>query len=356
MKFSILFFSSAADEGDPYRLMIETAKFADRNGFSGVWTPERHFGKFGGIFANPAITSAALAAVTENVQLRAGSLISPLHDVIRIAEEWAMVDQLSRGRAGISFGSGWNINDFAFFPDRYAKRNEIMLEQIEAIKGIWRAGKVVRKDAGGSDAELQVFPRPHQIEIPIWLTSSGSESTFASAGRLGANILTHLIFQDIDALQRKIRIYRKARSENGHSPADGVVSLMLHTFLGKNRDEVKATVRPKLKEYLRAGVELELSASKGGGAVSGNRTMAAEDIPPEAMEELLDLTFERYFSHSSCMGTVENCHRIVRGFTEAGVDEIACLIDFGIPLEKTMESLTELLALKRKLGEDHGEY
>ena len=56
--------------------------------------------------------------LTNRMQLRAGSLISPLHDAIRITEEWSLVDQLPAGRFAISFGSGWNVNDFVFFPER----------------------------------------------------------------------------------------------------------------------------------------------------------------------------------------------------------------------------------------------
>jgi natural product biosynthesis luciferase-like monooxygenase protein len=349
MRFSLMFFSSAADAPDPYRLMIEAARFADRNGFAGVWTPERHFGRFGGVFANPAVTSAALAAVTERLQVRAGSLISPLHDVIRIAEEWAMVDQISAGRAAISFGSGWNINDFVFFPERYEQRQSIMYEQISALKAIWREGKAIRKDASGKESEFEVYPRPRQSEIPFWITSSGNERTFAAAGKLGANLLTHLIFQDKSALGRKVQVYREAREESGH-PRGGVVTLMLHTFLGRDKRVVKEFVRPKLKEYLRDGLELEINASRAGGAVSGNLTLPVHDIPTEAIEELLEVTFERYFEHASCMGTLDDALRAVKGFEDAGVDEIACLIDFGIPMEDVMESLVELVALNRAFG------
>ncbi|HYW11010.1 MAG TPA: LLM class flavin-dependent oxidoreductase, partial [Longimicrobium sp.] len=114
MDFGIMFFSSQADRvgSAQYRLVIDAAKFADEHGFSAVWTPERHFHEFGGIFPNPALTSAALAMVTRNLRIRAGSLISPLHDVLRIAEEWAVVDNLSDGRVEVAFGSGWNVNDF----------------------------------------------------------------------------------------------------------------------------------------------------------------------------------------------------------------------------------------------------
>src|SRR5438874_1155394 len=113
MDFGLMFFSSdAGASAHKYGLLLEAAKRADERGFCCVWTPERHFDRFGGIFPNPAVTSAALAMVTRRLQLRAGSLISPLHDVIRIAEEWAVVDNLSNGRVAISFGSGWNVNDF----------------------------------------------------------------------------------------------------------------------------------------------------------------------------------------------------------------------------------------------------
>src|SRR3990172_8023447 len=140
MEFGVMFFSSVDESGagNKYRLLTEVARYADTHGFSSVWTPERHFHRFGGLFPNPSVTSAAVAALTSRVHVRAGSLISPLHDPVRIAEEWAVVDNLSGGRVGISFGSGWNVNDFVFFPDRYPRRREIMFEQIEIVRKLWR--------------------------------------------------------------------------------------------------------------------------------------------------------------------------------------------------------------------------
>ena len=124
MDFGIMFFSSSSQANDKrkYGLLIDAARYADEQGFTAIWTPERHFHEFGGLFPNPSLTSAALAMVTNNLQIRAGSLISPLHHPVRIAEDWSVIDNLSGGRVAISFGSGWNINDFIFFPERYATR------------------------------------------------------------------------------------------------------------------------------------------------------------------------------------------------------------------------------------------
>src|ERR1044072_728353 len=132
MDFGIMFFPTGQRRNEnKYHLLIEAAKYADERGFCAVWTPERHFHEFGGLYPNPALTSAALAAITKRVQLRAGSVVLPLHHPIRVAEEWAFVDNLSHGRVAVSFASGWHADDFVFVPENYADRKQLMLQQIE---------------------------------------------------------------------------------------------------------------------------------------------------------------------------------------------------------------------------------
>ena len=89
--------------------MFEGARFGDRHGFTAIWIPERHFHAFGGFSPNPSVIAAALARETKQIQLRSGSVVLPLHHPIRVAEEWAVVDNLSQGRVGISFASGCEV-------------------------------------------------------------------------------------------------------------------------------------------------------------------------------------------------------------------------------------------------------
>src|SRR5690606_29078729 len=123
VSLSLMFFSdtSQVEAGNRYDLVLEAARFADRHGFEAIWTPERHFHPFGGIYSSPATLTAALAATTQRVRLRAGSVVLPLEDPLRVAEAWAVVDNLSGGRVDLGFASGWNPNDFALAPDAYAK-------------------------------------------------------------------------------------------------------------------------------------------------------------------------------------------------------------------------------------------
>lgn len=341
MDFGIMFFSSSAQATDrgKYGLLIDAARYADTHGFTAIWTPERHFHEFGGLFPNPAVTSAALAMVTQNLQLRAGSLISPLHHEVRIAEEWSMVDNVSEGRVAISFGSGWNINDFVFFPERYATRQATMYEQVKTVRSLWRGEPVVQTNSQGKQISVTIYPKPVQDELPVWITSSGNAETFASAGAIGANILTHLIGQDIETLATKIQHYRTAREENGFDADAGKVSLMLHTYLGDDLETVKAKVRHPFREYLRSAINLEETAARSGGVISGGHKINPHDIPDNIREELLDITFERYFRTAALMGTPSSCRELIGQLESIGVDEIACLIDFLDDERAILESL-----------------
>lgn len=139
--FSLFYFSSdESEEGvtNKYHLLLEGSKFGDKHGFTAVWTPERHFHAFGGLYPNPSVTGAAIAAITENVQIRSGSCVLPLHSPIRVAEEWSVVDNISNGRVGLSIAAGWQPNDFVLRPGSYAERKEIMFRDIEVVKELWR--------------------------------------------------------------------------------------------------------------------------------------------------------------------------------------------------------------------------
>jgi natural product biosynthesis luciferase-like monooxygenase protein len=236
LDFGLFFFASDAmgETKERYRLLLDAARFADENGFSSVWTPERHFHSFGGIFPNPAITGAALATITKRIQIRAGSCVLPLHNAIRVAEEWAVVDNLSEGRIGLSFASGWHPDDFVLLPENYKERKQLMFEGIETVRALWRGESVEKLNGLGDKISVSIFPRPIQKEPPVWITSAGNSETFEAAGELGANILTNLLGNSVSELAEKLIVYRVAREKAGHK-GKGIVTLMLHTFVEQSR-------------------------------------------------------------------------------------------------------------------------
>ena len=118
----------------------------------------------------------------------------------------------------VSFGSGWNGNDFVFFPERYETRREIMYEQIDTIRALWWGEPMTRKNTFGKEMQLTLYPKPVQPQLPIWITSLGKVATFRSAEAWDANVLTHMITQDIYILKDKISVYRRAPATKGLDP------------------------------------------------------------------------------------------------------------------------------------------
>ena len=186
LEFSLFYFAADAGDAAKYRLYLEGAKFADRAGFTAVWTPERHFHAFGGVYPNPSVLSAALAMVTTRIRLRAGSVVLPLHDPIRVAEEWAVVDNLSGGRVDLAFARGWNANDFVLAPSRFTDNKQILFADVERVRRLWRGESLTVPNGKGVDTAVAIHPRPRQPELQIWITCSGDQERFVEAGACGA--------------------------------------------------------------------------------------------------------------------------------------------------------------------------
>jgi len=345
VRFGIYFFSDdgSKNSDDKYRLLLESAKFADRHGFSAVWTPERHFQAFGGLYPNPSVLSAALAMITERTQIRAGSVALPLHHPVRVAEEWSVVDNLSRGRVGVSFASGWHPDDFLFAPGVYDERKEVMYRHIETIRKLWAGESVTFQSVNDSAVGVSILPKPIQAQLPVWITTAGSPETWNRAGEIGANVLAALPGYEVQDLARFIRDYRAARARAGHDPRAGIVSLMAHTFVGEDNAAVREKVRQPFSNYLRTYFKQFEHAQAGTPMSEADK------------DALMAAAFENYFQERTLLGTPAKCARLVERLSAAGVDELACLIDFGVDTDSVLESLSYLNELKEHFAQASGE-
>jgi len=345
-QFSLSYFGSseAAFTPDRYQLLIEGAKFADRHGYAAVWTPERHFNPFGGSFPAPAILSAALATITERVHLRAGSVILPLHHPVRIAEEWSVVDNLSQGRIGISFATGWSADDFVFRPKNFEQRKEVMFESLELFKKFWRGETVFLTGGSGKVTPITLFPMPKQRELPIWITVVKNPDMYERAGEIGANVLTNLLSQTPEDLTQNIKLYRQSLVRHGYDPTAGQVTLLVHTFIGRDLDNVRDTVRKPFCDYLKSTVGIIQNVITSLDLRLDLNSLTAKD-----MDDLLSYAFERYFQANALMGTPEVALDKIALLEEIGVNEIACFVDFGVDAKSVMESLSLLNEVRERL-------
>ncbi|MEO0495150.1 MAG: MupA/Atu3671 family FMN-dependent luciferase-like monooxygenase, partial [Actinomycetota bacterium] len=339
--FSLMYFGAGeaiADNG--YEFVRESATWADRNGFEACWFPERHFHDFGAPYPNPSVIGSAVAALTEQIQIRAGSVVLPLHNPVRVAEEWAVVDNLSQGRVGLSFAPGWQINDFVLNPGAWETARQDLAKNMDIVRALWR-GETIDLPGPRGDVATHTYPRPVQDDLEMWLTSAGSRGSFEAAGRMGVNVLTHLLGQSLDDLGANIDAYRAARRDAGHD-GDGHVTVMVHTYLADDGDEARETAREPLKSYLGTAAGLlkniasEFPTFRGSGEDADE---AFRNLTDDEMGQLLDLAANRYLGTAGLFGTVEDGVEMATALTNVGADEIACLIDFGVAAPQALGAL-----------------
>jgi natural product biosynthesis luciferase-like monooxygenase protein len=214
-----------------------------------------------------------------------------------------------------------------------------MFDAVEQVRRLWRGEPMRVRDGAGNVTEVSIFPRPVQPELPVWLTCSGDPQMFVRAGELGLNVLTALLTQSIEEAASKIKLYREARARAGHDPRAGHVTLMMHTFVGGDERGVLEKARAPLCNYLKSHVGLV-------------ETMVRSlDLQPdlrrdEHLDDLVSFAFERYYRSGSLIGTPEKCLRTVERVRAAGVDEVACFVDFGVDADAVLDALPHLNALK----------
>ncbi|MFH0518385.1 MupA/Atu3671 family FMN-dependent luciferase-like monooxygenase [Streptomyces sp. M41] len=344
--FSVYFFGDypqdpSASRPGQYELLMDVARFADRQGFHALWMPERHFHSFGGLFPNPAVLAAALSRETERIRLNAGSVVLPLHDPIRVAEEWSMVDNLSGGRVGIGIASGWSSKDFVFFPERFGRHKELMYEQLQEVRKFWR-GDAVRRTGGDGEAEVRLFPRPVQDAPPLYTAVVGNPASYETAARHDLGIVTNLMTQTVEQLQENIARYRATRARHGLDPDAGRVAVLLHTYLADDHETARTEAYEPLSRYMRASLSLFSGVTNSLG-----HSVDLADLSEDDLETVFRRAYGRYCDQRALIGTVDSVRPVVDAVTAAGADEIVALVDFGVAPGELRSGLPRLDALRR---------
>jgi len=152
--------------------------------------------------------------------------------------------------------------------------------------------------------------------------------------------------QTVEELKQRIDLYRQELLRCGHNAASRKVTVMLHTFLGDDTQEVKSIVKSPLVAYLRNHMRMY---EKNIRAQSTTINLNIDAITEKDKAALIERGFERYFNSNGLFGDIQNAMNIVQRLYDAGVDEIACLINFGATDNQILASLEKLSELQRTI-------
>jgi alkanesulfonate monooxygenase SsuD/methylene tetrahydromethanopterin reductase-like flavin-dependent oxidoreductase (luciferase family) len=136
MRFGLILVPAVKDgDPEPFDKLLEQIEWAEELGYDSVWLTEHHFSDYGRP-AVPALAGAAIAR-TRLIRVSTAVVVLPFHDPIRVAEDWATLDHLSKGRVDFGIGRGNQPAEFAGFGIQMDESNERFEEALDIIRRAW---------------------------------------------------------------------------------------------------------------------------------------------------------------------------------------------------------------------------
>lgn len=169
-------FGTPAD--DLYPAAVEQCAWADRHGFTSVTLSEHHASE-DGYLPSPIVLASAIAGVTKDLLLRLSVVLLPLHHPLKVAEDLAVLDLISRGRLRLTVAGGYRPAEYAQFGVNMKKRPSLMEEGIETLKKAWTGEPFEFRGE-----TVQILPRPHQRPRPSITLGGASPATARRAAAM----------------------------------------------------------------------------------------------------------------------------------------------------------------------------
>ena len=245
-----------ANAAERFHSIVEQVAYGEELGFDSVWLAEHHFHSFGGILSSPPVIGGAIAQRTTKIRIGTAVTLLPYHNPLRIAEDYATLDCLSRGRLDFGIGHGfikWESLTFGIPLDELRERFK---ENLEIILKAWSMTKLSHNGRWYQYDNVELLPRPVQKPFPtVWMGATSTAESFQFAGRSGFHLMLIPFLHEIDDLRVMVEIYLNARRAAGHDPKTARVIAMYHIYVGESSAEARATAEPALAAYHAAAAE-----------------------------------------------------------------------------------------------------
>lgn len=305
MKFGIMNLFPWATETsghDVFHDTLDEIEMADELGFDSVWLAEHHFSTYG-ILGNPLSYGMAIAERTKRITIGTAVLVLPFYDPVRLAEDIAALDVLSRGRVVIGVGRGYQPKEFAGFrisldesKQRYTEVLDIL--RLALSEENWSyEGKIFKYE------NMTTYPRPYTPGGPLLMQGTVSPESFAERGRIGEPIITSPSFTPLGLMKRNFDLYRTSMSENGHDLSGIDLPFMQQVWCGNETDGLTQAASAALEYYRSVGKVIPGS----------NEALEAErDYYEKVAKNIKLLTLEQTLTHGGNFGTPERVVDTIR--------------------------------------------
>ncbi len=246
---------AAISSTDAMSQLLERIELADNSGLDVFGIGEHHRKEF--LDSAPAIILAAAAARTRRIRLTSAVTVLSAADPVRVFQNFATLDLISKGRAEMVVGRGSFIESFPLFGLNLQDYDELFSEKLDLLLNI-RENELVTWSGKFRPAlkNQAIYPRPLQNPIPIWLGVGGTPESFIRAGTLGLPLMVAIIGGQTHRFRPLIDLYREAGKEAGHSPEQLKVGLHSLGYVANTTKEALDDFYPGYAEtFTRIGKE-----------------------------------------------------------------------------------------------------
>lgn len=318
------------DPNQMVRDLVEQCVYAEELGFNSVWVPEHHFGVFG-ILPSPSMLLAHVASKTKRVKLAPATVLLPTSHPIRMAEEYALLDVLSDGRAIFSAGRGYDKREYDAFGVNFNDSRDIFFEGLDIIKKAWTQRRFSYNGKFYKFPEIELTPRPVQKPHPPIYVASFSRPSLEKAAELGENVIfapfaATMVF---GSLANAVNTFKELSEQHGHQGKEVRCSYFLNVTESKAETE---QTKERMLKYFRGLVPAFPSDPK--------------TAPPhiryfvDIVERLNNMKTEDLSEKSIIVGDAEHCIRVLKEVEATGIKEVIVYFDFGgLSHRETMKAM-----------------
>ena len=322
---------------------FDLVKLAEDKGLDGVWLAERHFadhaqlersgsGAVPSIASAPMMLASAIAARTQRLRIGIAVSVLPLAHPIRLAEEVATLDHISKGRFEFGVGRSGFATSYAGYGIPYDESRERFHEVLDILLQAWTQDYVNYEGKYYHFSDVGVIPKPLQKPYPPIRVAATTSETFPMMGAAGYPLFIGLRGSDLEMNATNLGIYRDAWHAAGH-PGEPEVYVRIPVYVAETDEAAYNDPRETTESNYRSRGAGYVSRAEGAGSVE-ERAEFARRISQAGYEDLL----RTRLAYGTPDAVVERLKGLEKDLGLAGV-LIEPNVGGGIPRDKVYNSI-----------------
>src|SRR3989449_4660520 len=308
-------------------------KAAEDFGFDAVWLGEIHFQKARSVLAAPLIIASALAACTQRVKIGIAVQVLPLSSPLRLAEDVATVDHISKGRLEFGVGRSGLPGHYQGFNIPYSESRDRFLETLDILRKAWTQERFSHQGKYFQFQDVCIMPKPYQKPHPPIRIAATTQETYPLVGRMGAPVFVAVRTVSFTDLKRLLPSYQEAWTAAGH-PGRGDVGVSMPLYVAETARQAREEPEASTMGFFRS---ISTALKKSDGA-----TVQTAEAREARANRLAEISYNEILGEYAVFGTPEAvADRLLALREEMGFSTLSTWMNPGgqIPNQRVLKSM-----------------